>query len=65
MTTTGDLGPLASSGRETVDYEGDKEENERAIAYLACPVCRGAIPLPAGELPPLLTCEQCGAMLER
>lgn len=68
MTTTGDLEPLASGGDGATDDENENANDghaERAIAYLACPVCREPIPLPTDELPPRLVCEACGAILER
>lgn len=65
MTTTGDMEPLASSGGGTAENEEHDEGDTGAAAYLACPVCRAPIPLPADELPPRLTCGACGAILER
>jgi hypothetical protein len=64
MAATGDLEPLANGGDEA--SESEEEGTDRVVAYIACPVCREPIALPAtGELPPRLVCEACGAVLER
>jgi hypothetical protein len=63
MAATGDLEPLANGEDEVSETE---EGTGRAVAYIACPVCREPIALPAtAELPPRLVCRACGATLER
>lgn len=64
MAATGDLEPLASEGDEASEIE--EEGTGRPVAYIACPVCRKPIELPAnGDLPPRLACGACGAVLRR